>query len=210
MATLNSSLNWCDIVGYVGVYEILCTGKSCVIRRIPTMRVMVQTLHKKWGRLFCGLTYPGKEQEVQQVAVWIARTFIPNPHNLPLVDHYPDPDPLNNSINNLRWNTYSGNGANVGIKSTNTSGLKGVCWHTRYKVWQASIRKDGIQHHLGYYTSKEEAGAAYDKAALSIHGASALTNTMIQNASAINTIVPILAAITQPIAKIVVVVTLKS
>lgn len=33
----------------------------------------------------------------------VAETFIPNPNNLPEVDHYPDRTTSNNSVTNLRW-----------------------------------------------------------------------------------------------------------
>ena len=38
----------------------------------------------------------------------LAEHFIPNPDNLPLVDHW-DGKPSNNSLDNLRWVTLSGN-----------------------------------------------------------------------------------------------------
>ena len=41
----------------------------------------------------------------------LARHFIPNPNNLPQVDHI-DRDPLNNSIENLRWVSASDNNRN--------------------------------------------------------------------------------------------------
>ena len=41
----------------------------------------------------------------------IAQTFIPNPNNFPVVDHW-DKNTENNSIENLRWTTIQGNGHN--------------------------------------------------------------------------------------------------
>ena len=43
----------------------------------------------------------------------LARHFIPNPDDLPQVDHI-DRNPLNNSIDNLRWISASDNGRNRG------------------------------------------------------------------------------------------------
>ena len=36
----------------------------------------------------------------------IAETFIPNPNGYPTVDHYPDRNPSNNAVSNLRWADY--------------------------------------------------------------------------------------------------------
>lgn len=80
----------------------------------------------------------------------------------------------NNVWSNLRLATKSQNMANVGLIKSNTSGLKGA---SRYKAgepygkpWQASIRKDNKQYHLGHFATKEEAHAAYVAAAEKIHG----------------------------------------
>lgn len=70
-----------------------------------------------------------------------------------------------NRWDNLREATKSQNQANIGLISSNKSGLKGV---SRYrageaygKPWQASISKDGKRIHIGHYATKEEAHEAY-------------------------------------------------
>lgn len=74
-----------------------------------------------------------------------------------------------NRWDNLREATKSQNQANIGLISTNKSGLKGV---SRYragesygKPWQASIAKDGKSQHLGHFSTKKEAHRAYCEAA---------------------------------------------
>jgi hypothetical protein len=89
------------------------------------------------------------------------------------IDH-DDLDKSNNRWVNLREATKGQNHANRPLLATSTSGLKGAY---RYKAgasygkpWQAGIRKDGKQRHLGHFATKEEAHAAYVEAAQKIHG----------------------------------------
>ncbi len=86
------------------------------------------------------------------------------------VDHE-DLNRSNNRWRNLRPATPSQNCANRGISSSNTSGAKGVSWEPRIKKWRALLQPRGQKKiHLGYFTSVEEAKAAYDKAALERYG----------------------------------------
>lgn len=74
-----------------------------------------------------------------------------------------------NRFCNLREATRSQNLQNVFKPSVNnTSGLRGVVYHKRDKKYQAQIRVDGAQKHLGSFNTPEEASAAY-LAAKKIH-----------------------------------------
>ena len=87
-----------------------------------------------------------------------------------VVDHK-NRDGLDNRRQNLRACSHSLNLANAIVHRTNnTSGFKGVC-RTRSGRWQATIQYRGRQRRLGTYASREEAAAAYRKAALRTFGA---------------------------------------
>jgi|SRR5215469_8624729 len=75
-----------------------------------------------------------------------------------------------NSWNNLREVTVSQQHANSPLQSNNTSGHKGVSWYWQRNKWRAYIKKDGKRKHLGFFLSKEEAVAAYEKAARELFG----------------------------------------
>ncbi len=83
------------------------------------------------------------------------------------LDHR-DGDGLNCRRLNLRPATHSQNGGNAKVYRTNSSGFRGVC---RVKNrWMATIVVANKRRHLGYFSSPEEAGAAYDRAAIGLRG----------------------------------------
>lgn len=92
----------------------------------------------------------------------------------PLVDHV-NGDGLDNRRANLRPATPSQNAGNIGVPRDNTSGLKGV---GRYRNgrFRAYLTADGRQLHLGYFDTAEQAGRAYDAAALARWGEFARPN----------------------------------
>jgi hypothetical protein len=85
------------------------------------------------------------------------------------VDHI-DGDRSKNSAANMRLATNSQNQANRGINKNNTSGYKGVYWHTGNRKWEASIMTDGKVYKLGMFANPEDASSAYIKAAARLHG----------------------------------------
>lgn len=85
------------------------------------------------------------------------------------VDHI-NGDGLLNTRDNLRLANKSLNAMNVGIKSNNTSGYKGVTWHKRYNKWVSQIGINGENKHLGYFDTPEDAYKAYCDAADVFHG----------------------------------------
>jgi len=82
--------------------------------------------------------------------------FMHNGYMPEVVDHK-DNDRSNNKIDNLRATDKSGNMKNLSKPANNTSGVKGVCYHNRDKVWQAYIRVDNKRIHLGSFVDKDDA-----------------------------------------------------
>jgi hypothetical protein len=72
----------------------------------------------------------------------VALHFIPNPDNLPIVDHI-NGDILDNTVENLRWVDFRQNCLNSAINKTNTSGCKGVSYHTLNERWIATCIVNG-------------------------------------------------------------------
>lgn len=85
------------------------------------------------------------------------------------VDHKNN-TPDDNRWENLREATDAQNLQNIGMPKHNTSGLKGASWQEDKQKWRASICSRGKWRHLGYFSSKEEAHAAYCAAALELNG----------------------------------------
>lgn len=85
------------------------------------------------------------------------------------IDHI-DGNPLNNAITNLRHATRSQNMLNVGLRSTNTSGYKGVSFDKRSGSYRARIWQDNECFELGFYPTAVAASEAYRAAALQRYG----------------------------------------
>ena len=86
-----------------------------------------------------------------------------------LIDHI-DCIKTNNRISNLRICDHSENKFNRPSPITNTSGIKGVSWSNRWNKWMAYISINGMSKKIGGFDSKEDAAAAYKKAAIELHG----------------------------------------
>lgn len=76
------------------------------------------------------------------------------------VDHI-NLDRADNRWGNLRQATRSQNMANGKLRSSNTSGFKGVTWVSRLSKWRAEIVKDGRKKAIGHFATPECAHAAY-------------------------------------------------
>jgi hypothetical protein len=85
------------------------------------------------------------------------------------LDHI-DGNKANNAIANLRLATDAQNAWNSRMQHDNASGLKGIYFAPHVSMYRARIKVQGKTFCLGYYKTKEEAHAAYCKAAREHHG----------------------------------------
>lgn len=110
---------WKDIEGYEGLYQISNwgrvkslnynrTGKEGILKPIPTNN----------GYMIIGL-YKNRKPNQYSIHRLVAQAFIPNPDNLPQVNHK-DEDKSNNCVWNLEWCTAEYN-MNYGTRNERSS-----------------------------------------------------------------------------------------
>ena len=91
-----------------------------------------------------------------------------------------------NRRSNLRYATSRENARNVGLRSNNSSGAKGIYFEKNINKYRAQIGVRGRTIHLGSYTSLVEASEAYDRAAEKYFGEFAWLNNLREKTSEIN------------------------
>lgn len=153
---------WKPVVGWE-LYEVSTLGN---VRNSKTGRLLKPSNSFSEEYLKYTLCVQYKRLHVRASRL-VALTFIPNPSNLPEVDHINN-DKRDNRVCNLRWATRGQNGYNKPIQKNNTTGYKGVSKHG--SKYQVHIVKDGVQTHIGLFATKEEAHAAYCAAAVKHYG----------------------------------------
>jgi hypothetical protein len=94
------------------------------------------------------------------------------------VDHI-NKDILDNRKENLRVCTNAENCQNRKIRSTNTSGYKGVSFVKHINKWQARIYVNKVEINLGYFVNKNDAAIAYNNAAIQHHKQFAVLNVIV-------------------------------
>lgn len=100
---------WKDIEGYEDKYQISNLGrvKSLADNKLIERELIRKPRIGKNGYLYVNL-FKGSKGKTKKIHRLVAETFIPNPDNLPQVNHI-DGNKLNNSIDNLEWVTASEN-----------------------------------------------------------------------------------------------------
>ena len=92
-----------DVKNYEGLYAVTSCGR---VYSYKNKKFLTPVANKK-GYLRVGLHKNGKEKKIF-VHRLVAQAFIPNPNNLPEVDHI-DNDKTHNYVNNLQWITNKDN-----------------------------------------------------------------------------------------------------
>lgn len=110
---------WKDIKDWEGYYQVSNTGK--VRRLFKTKTRELKGTKKIGGYKGVFLKIPNKFSG-ELVHRLVAQAFIPNPDNLPCINHK-DENKYNNCVDNLEWCTYKYNG-NYGTRNERVSKSK--------------------------------------------------------------------------------------
>ena len=134
----------------------------------PNRRIKVgQVAGRAHGNGYIRIRFKGIDYFAHRLAYYMYHGVDPLEN---LVDHKYG-DGSNNEIKNLRLATTPQNGANrVNLNRNNTSGVIGVCWHKRFKKWQAQIIVNKVYKYLGSFTNKEDAIKARREAEIKYFG----------------------------------------
>ncbi|WP_404987926.1 HNH endonuclease [Caballeronia sp. LZ043] len=114
---------------------------------------------------YIGITLFGRRYLAHRLAV----LFMTGLHPKCQVDHI-DLCRTNNVWSNLRSADTFQQAHNTGMRSNNTSGVKGVSWHKGAGKWTAEVWCDRKKYYLGLFLTKGEAAAAVAAARVRLHG----------------------------------------
>lgn len=157
---------WKPIVGYEGWYEVSSLGRVRSVSHTIVCNNRYEIFHKgkilrqqanvRWRYLSVYLSKNG-ERKRYVVHRLVAMAFLPNPNNLPEVNHK-DENRQNNSVGNLEWcdrvyNTRYGTG-DERRRATARNNKLGKCYPKRISQYTLDGR------YIASYGSSEEAARA--------------------------------------------------
>lgn len=128
---------WRDIRGFAGLYQVSNFGRvrslgRKVSRRYTSTIILKQYLQPN-GYLFVRISKDGKYTN-KLVHRLVAEAYLPNPDNLPQVNHK-DEDKTNNIVSNLEWVSAKRN-SNYGTRNSRIGGLLTNCESTSRRIAQ--------------------------------------------------------------------------
>ena len=100
---------WKSIEGYEGKYEISSLGrvKSLTDKNGKNRELILKPRVSKNGYLYLNL-WESSKGRAKKIHRMVAEAFLPNPENLPVVNHL-NCVKTDNRVENLEWTTHSGN-----------------------------------------------------------------------------------------------------
>ena len=132
---------WKDIENYENMYQISNMGRIRRIYKNGNIKILKQDITK---RGYCRISLSKNQKHKHyQIHRLVAKVFIPNPNNYPIVNHK-DENPLNNNADNLEWCTYSyntsyGTAIQRTINTKRKNGSYVISDETRQKLSQSHL-----------------------------------------------------------------------
>ncbi len=172
------------MIGFEGRYQASSCGRIRSVvtnhgvyqEKIKTARIRSETCNYLYVQLFIK-DKPHKEAVHRAVA----KAFVPNPEDKPMVNHL-DGDKLNNNASNLQWVTcsenhkhayasglHTSNGTVTGMKLGHSSKYHNVAWDKGRGKWLAAPKMNGKQLFSRRFDSEVEAAKHVDSI-LALHG----------------------------------------
>lgn len=157
---------WKDIEGWVGFFKVSNIGRTKSVSRVIIMKnshtqtvnekILSPTINKKgYLRVCFSLNNKGYNYSVHRL---VAMAFIPNPLNLPEVNHKGEnPNKFDNRSWMLEWCTSPDNRRFRSLNEKSTSKYVGVCFDRFRNKWTSLITINKKKIRFGRFNTELEA-----------------------------------------------------
>lgn len=171
---------WRDMIGYEGRYQVSTRGQ---IRSILSnhgraqQKIIKLFIYSNSSNYLYAQLWIKDKKHIEAAHRAVAKAFVPNPGNKPMVNHK-DGDKQNNRPDNLEWVTCSENalhayatglnpgwdigGRHRGKKWGTTSAYHNVSWDTTRRKWKGTLKDGGRMVFQKRFTSEVEAARYVD------------------------------------------------
>ena len=160
------------IIGYEEYYEISNFGN---VKRLDRIIPHINNSKRQFKERLLKSRYSGRKYLTVTLCLdrckhfkihrLVAIHFIPNPNNLPQVNHK-DGNKLNNHVDNLEWVSNRENKNHFFLNTLNFKKYPGISYYEKRNKWRARIRIGNNRLELGYFEKEEDAAKAYVDAQL--------------------------------------------
>jgi hypothetical protein len=151
---------WKDVLDFEDRYSISSLGRLFSKYKNKMLSPNLDKDGYKYITLYSGKGY----NKFYRISRLVAINFIPNPDNLPQVNHK-NHIKDDNSVDNLEWcQDYENQRKRSEFRGGKTSNYVGVRFHSEPNNWQARIGIKRKTYTLGLFKTEQEASEAYNKA----------------------------------------------
>ena len=171
---------WKDIKGYEGLYQVSNLGRIKSLKRFKKNHSKLQKVNEKILKLYInkrnGYVYRNLNknslEKNHRVHRLVAETFIPNPNNLPQINHK-DGNKQNNCVDNLEWCTCKENmqhAYKLGLANNNNQ---------KIKVLQYDLKNNLIAKYDSLLEASKQTNISISNISLCINGKQKTTHNFI-------------------------------